>query len=257
MSLQKNIIGFDMMSKLIDFHVHLDFYDNINKIIKQYEESNIITLFVTNLPEIFYKHYYKYNKLNKIRLALGYHPEMIENYKLNEELFVNLFEYTNYIGEIGLDFSDKNIKYKDEQIKAFDFIIKESSLNNKIYSIHSRKAEKEVLNILIKYNIKNAVFHWYSGNLQTLKEIINNNYYFSINYNMLKTKNGIKILNKIPLNKILFETDGPFSKYENKIISPENIENIYKLFNDFYKINNFKEIIYKNYKQLTGKENDN
>lgn len=40
--------------------------------------------------------------------------------------------------------------------------------------------------------------------------------FFSINPKMLKTKSGISLIQKIPPNKILLETDAPFSvKFQN------------------------------------------
>lgn len=92
---------------------------------------------------------------------------------------------TNYIGEVGLDFSNKYIKYKDRQIEIFNYICNIASKENKIMIIHSRKAEKEVLNILIKNNIRNAIMHWYTGPINSIDDFVKNGYYFSINPSML------------------------------------------------------------------------
>ena len=43
--------------KYIDFHVHIDHYDDADKILNKCEENQILTLFVTNLPDIFENHY--------------------------------------------------------------------------------------------------------------------------------------------------------------------------------------------------------
>ena len=67
---------------------------------------------------------------------------------------------------------------------------------------------------------------------------------------MLKSKRGKEILLRIPLNRILMESDGPFTKYENQIFSPQNLENIYNEFNRFYEINNFKDLVFENFKRL-------
>lgn len=79
---------------------------------------------------------------------------------------------TNYIGEVGLDFSNKYIKYKDRQIEIFNYICNIASKENKIMIIHSRKAEKEVLNILIKNNIRNAIMHWYTGPINSIDDFV-------------------------------------------------------------------------------------
>lgn len=97
---------------------------------------------------------------------------------------------------------------------------------NKILSIHSRKAEKEVIDIIgAEFNGK-IILHWYSGNMSELNRAIKNNYYFSINGDMLTTKKGRDIVNKIPLDRILIESDAPFTKDTRNTYSIMYIENI-------------------------------
>lgn len=64
--------------------------------------------------------------------------------------------------------------------------------DNKIVSVHSRKAEKEVFELLQEYGTKNVIFHWYSGPLNLIDEIINAGYYFSINEAMTTSISGRK-----------------------------------------------------------------
>lgn len=78
--------------------------------------------------------------------------------------------------------------------------------------MHSRRAEKEVIDIIgADFNGK-VILHWYSGNMSELNRAIRNNYYFSINGDMLTSKKGRDIVNKIPLDRILIESDAPFTK---------------------------------------------
>ena len=79
------------------------------------------------------------------------------------------------------------------------------SKKNKIVSVHSRRAEKVLFEMLITYGIKNVIFHWYSGALSLIPKIVEHGYYFSVNEKMTKTNSGIEII-------ILTETDAPFNK---------------------------------------------
>lgn len=238
--------------KYIDFHVHIDHYDDANEILKKCEENQILTLFVTNLPEIFEKHYGYYKKYKNVRLALGYHPDLIssEEYQFNEDLFNSQLLLTKYIGEVGLDFSKHNLPYKEKQIEVFEKIVFMGSMMDKVFTIHSRKAEKEVVDILEKFNVRKVIFHWYSGPLKLIDRILDLGYYFSINIGMLKSMNGRKILQKLPMNRIIIESDGPFTKYLGEISRPEEIEKIYNEFEKFYGIRNLKDIIYENVRSL-------
>ncbi|CAM5198886.1 3'-5' ssDNA/RNA exonuclease TatD [Ureibacillus acetophenoni] len=155
-------------------------------------------LFVTNLPEIFEKAVQTFNQNKYVKIALGYHPQMAGKYKFNSKLFDTLLPLTKYIGEVGLDFSKDYISTKSQQLDAFQHICREARKENKILSIHSRMAEKDVLNILLENDVQNAVFHWYTGNLETLEKIMQHGYYFSVNYSMLRSKRGLEIVRSIP-----------------------------------------------------------
>ena len=176
---------------------------------------------------------------------MGFHPGLARSDKFNSKFFRQALEKTKYVGEIGLDFYERQEEVRDQQRKIFDFVCKESI--NKILSIHSRRAEKEILEILKARKNKFPVLHWYSGPVSLIKEFLDINCYFSINLNMLKSKNGIKICRSIPLNRILFETDFPFNKEKIDLAKFEEYE---LLFNEFYKIKNFSERVYFNFKTL-------
>ncbi|MFL0165262.1 TatD family hydrolase [Candidatus Clostridium helianthi] len=234
----------------IDFHVHMDFYKNPQEIINIYEKKQIYSLFVTNLPEIYEAHLPKYNGFKYIRLGLGYHPEMVDYYDFNKDIFNKYFDSTNYIGEVGIDGSKKYTHNIDTQIQVFDYICSKVSNEAKIMTIHSKKAEGIVLEKLKKYKIKYAVFHWYSGNLKTIKDIVDNGYYFSINPSMLESQKGKEILKNIPHDRMLFESDGPFSRYRKITTDPRYFKEIFREFNEFYKIDDFEKVVFNNLKKL-------
>lgn len=233
---------------LIDTHVHIDHYPEPQEIAQEYEKLKIYTLFVTNLPELFNKHYKALQGFKYVRLCLGYHPQIASEFSFNESLFNKLVLNTRYIGEVGLDFYNEHIEIKNRQIRTFEYITSPSFNKGRIYSIHSKHAEDTVLEILIKNKVKHAIFHWYSGKLSTLEKIVDKGYYFSLNPKMLLSKNGQKIIERLPIDRILFETDGPFVKYQKKMIYPSSLSEIYS---DFDKvIPSFKEHVYKNFRRL-------
>lgn len=234
---------------LIDTHIHIDHYANPLEIAQEYEKNKIYTLFVTNLPELFIKHHNSYSKFKYVRLCLGYHPQLALEYELNFDLFKKCASKTKYIGEVGLDFPEKvTDEEKEVQINAFKYITSKEFNNGKIYSIHSRGAEEQVLDILIENGVKHAIFHWYSGKISTLKKIVERGYYFSLNPKMLNSKKGYEIISNLPLHLILFETDGPFARLNRKIITPEMIKEIYEEFDKL--LPNFEEVVFANFKRI-------
>jgi len=57
----------------------------------------------------------------------------------------------------------------------------------------------------------NVIFHWYSGPLTLIPQIVERGYYFSINEKMTKTDSGKKIIGCTPSDRILTETDAPYN----------------------------------------------
>jgi TatD DNase family protein len=209
---------------IIDTHCHIDLFENPKMVLKLCEQKGISVISMTNLPSHFEMGYFYFQSLKKIRLALGMHPLMADSHKQEFDLFLKNINRTSYIGEVGLDFSKEGIYTKDIQIDTFSKILKVVSGQKKILSIHSRKAEKEVLDLLIKNNIKSAIFHWYSGSVSLLYKILDAGYYFSINPAMANSNNGQTIISKIPMNKILTESDGPFTQFNNNIVHPWDLK---------------------------------
>ncbi|EGG90603.1 hypothetical protein HMPREF0491_00474 [Lachnospiraceae oral taxon 107 str. F0167] len=195
----------------MDMHMHFDLYKNKYEVLKYIEENKSYTIAVTNLPDL-YKRYYAENWNYKyIRLALGFHPELAAEYNTQIRIFQDFFQTTRYIGEIGLDYSAKNIGTKVKQREVFKQIIDLCKVDkNKVISVHTRKAEIDCLEILEGFAGK-VMFHWYTGNIRELKIALSRGYFFSINHQMIKSQNGKNIIKMIPLDRVVIESDAPFT----------------------------------------------
>lgn len=86
---------------------------------------------------------------------------------------------------------------------------------DKVLTIHSRRAEIEVISLISKYPHNKKILHWYSGNLDEAEKAVELNCYFSFNHKMLSSKNGKNLLAIIPKERVLLETDFPFG-YSNE-----------------------------------------
>ena len=227
-------------------------YKNPHSIAEESERLGIVTIGMTLLPshfELGFKHIKQYKK---VRLALGMHPLKSELHKSEFSKFLSYLDYTSYIGEIGLDFSREGFKQKDLQIESLKRILSSISEKPKIVSLHSRRAEKEVLQLLIENNISNAIFHWYSGPISLIDEIAKHGFYFSINPAMIKSDNGKKIIERIPKNLILTETDGPYIKIEDNLVRPKDVELVEEFFAKKWNstLSDIDELIHKNFSCL-------
>lgn len=230
---------------MIDTHCHFDMAQNPEKYILNNERKKIVTIGMTNLPSHFKMGINHVRKYKYIRLALGLHPLRAEEHDSEYSLFKKYIDETSYIGEVGLDFSQEGIRTKATQLKSFEFVLDCIGKKNKILSLHSKRAEREVLKMLLKKNIKNAIFHWYSGSQSTLQSILEEGYYFSVNSAMANSENGKKIISKIPRELLLVESDFPF-------IEGSNISNVYNYLSDLWNIQSIEveKIINSNFAQI-------
>ena len=196
---------------IIDTHCHFDMMPHPEAYVSAKERAGDIVIGMTNLPSHF-KIGQPYIKSYKhVRLALGLHPLLASESINNLALFNSLLNQTSYVGEIGLDFSKEGIATMNTQIIVLRSLLESLRGKKKIISVHSRKAEKVLFDLLCEYNIQNVIFHWYSGPVDLIPSIISKGYYFSINESMTKSKNGRAILEQIPRNRILTETDAPYN----------------------------------------------
>lgn len=208
---------------MIDTHCHLDLYPDPMQVARECEDAGIITIGMTNLPSHFELGVKHLTGFRKVRLALGFHPLRAESHSKEFDIFVRNINNTSYIGEVGLDFSLEGLSSKTIQLEYFEKVLHEIKGKKKIVSLHSRKAEKEVFQLISKYQIKNAIFHWYTGPLKLIESIVEAGFYFSINPAMIHSIRGRKLIERIPINRILTESDGPFVTVKNNIIKPADI----------------------------------
>lgn len=196
---------------MIDTHCHFDIMSNPEAYIYAKEVVGDIVIGMTNLPSHFCIGEPHLRSFKHVRLALGLHPLLAADKQNELQIFKNNIEKTSYIGEIGLDFSKSGISTKEIQISVLRKILSDLKGKKKIVSVHSRKAERELLDLLCEYDIKNVIFHWYSGPVGLIPSILSCGYYFSINESMTLSKNGQKIIENIPKTRILTETDAPYN----------------------------------------------
>ena len=118
------------------------------------------------------------------------------------------------IGEIGLDYYwEKEEEKRLLQRKAF---IKQRDLANKLnlpIVIHTREAVMDTLQILKEHEvIKKGVFHCCPLNRELVKEALKLGFYISFAgpITFKNSKNAAEIIEMVPLDRILIETDSPY-----------------------------------------------
>lgn len=121
------------------------------------------------------------------------------------------------IGETGLDFHYDFSKQSDQK-KLFMNLLEIAAKSNLPVIIHSRKAFDETIEILDKFknNLKNVVFHCWSGTIEQTQIVLNRGFYISFTgiitfKNAEQTRNAAKT---VPLERMMIETDCPYMSPE-------------------------------------------
>ncbi len=210
-----------------DTHFHLDLMTAPEKKVDEIEKSGVYTIAVTNSPSVFFYTQKLTAKKKYVRAALGFHPELIAQRFKELDLFLNLLSQTRYIGEIGLDRRQKSHDNFEKQVTAFKKIVEVCRRSgDKIMTIHSRKAELEILEIIGPNFPGQVILHWFSGPVSLVPQAVSNGYYFSVNLRMFSSKSGLQIIDKIPMECILLESDAPFTFKEGESYNQGYFEKI-------------------------------
>ena len=217
----------------MDAHMHFDLYDDRNEILRYIEKKESYTIAMTNLPLLFQKYKLQYAENKYFQLALGFHPELVYQYSNQTMLFKELINETRFIGEIGLDYMKKSKEDIKVQTETFGKILEWCYGKNKILSIHSRHATAKVVEMINDFE-GTVILHWYSGGITDLRRAIAQGCYFSINHQMLQSTNGRTIVRNIPVDRLLLESDAPFTKGLNKKYTIDFNDVIYKHIGELY-----------------------
>ena len=142
-------------------------------------------------------------------------PDSLEEWNIQKEELKLLLknEKVVAVGEIGLDYY-WNKENKDLQKRIFVDQIKIANEYNLPIVIHTREAVIDTIDILknvIKVK-KAGVFHCCPQNRELIKEALKLGFYISFAgpITFKSSKNACEIVNMVPLERILIETDSPY-----------------------------------------------
>lgn len=242
-----------MIKNLIDTHFHLDHYRNYMDIAVKITELKQYTICVTNSPGVFLSCKNLVSETQYLKFAIGFHPQdkNLSNRELQD--FMRLINRTNYVGEIGLDFTNaSSYMPKPQQLYCFEEIVRKCALQNKLMTIHVRGAEPEAISVLKKYAPKKMIIHWFTGDEECLRRLVEIGCYFSINSNMVVGKNKEKYL-LVPKDRILIESDGPYTKIVGKNFDPSFLCQSYEMIGEFFNNSNLCADVFDNFNSLLSK----
>jgi len=211
------------MNYIVDSHCHLDLIEEkgiaLDEILKNCEEANVrilqnICTKVSKIDQILgytKNHDFIYASLGNHPCNVGEEPEIsakeiIDICARNEKIIG--------IGETGLDYFH-DTSFIEKQKRSFLEHIKASKENKLPVIIHSRDADKDMMDILETQQKSQefpALMHCFSSSDKLAKKALDLGIYISIS-GIVTFKNARqlqKIVKDIPLEYLLVETDSPY-----------------------------------------------
>ena len=208
---------------IVDTHIHLDDarYDNdFEDVIKRAYENGVERFVIPGADrQTLLKAINIAENHANIYFSVGIHPYDLEGF--NEDDFKKYLTHPKCVavGECGMDYyrldgtPEENEKEKRLQEEIFRKQIRLAKEYNKPLIVHIRDASHDAKMILLdeKAGSVGGVLHCYNAD-EELLSLSKENFYFGIG-GVVTFKNAKKLLHvlpKIPLEKLVVETDGPY-----------------------------------------------
>ncbi|NVM01953.1 MAG: TatD family hydrolase [Candidatus Helarchaeota archaeon] len=255
------------MAYYFDVHCHLAIYPNIKKIIKSSEKLSISIIAVSMDLIDNRKTLALAEEYENVFPMLALHPfspisrsaPNLEDAKLVATLIEENLDKIVGVGEIGLDhYFLKDKSSYAIQNEVFNYFLDLAEKYQLGITVHGKNAEIEVFEQLKSRKIHPISIHWYSGPQDLINNGIRRGYYFSITPAVLYSAKHRIVVEKVPLEQLLTESDGPVNyKIKNKSITGEPIH-VVDVVSEIAKIKNLetekvKQKLYLNARKIYEK----
>jgi len=222
------------MRKIIDAHIHLDHYPphNIEHVVNGDPTVDALIGVSYDLASCIQNLAFS-QEFKKFKSAFGWHPEQT---LISDNDFSHLIDWMKVnkkdmiaIGEVGLPYYLRKktgipIEGYIERLETFIHLAAKWKRPIILHAVYDDAPI--VCNLLEKYSIKNAHFHWFKGDLQTISRLIDNEYFISITPDIVYEKEIQELVRLYPIEKMMVETDGPWpfeGPFQGKITHPNMI----------------------------------
>ena len=212
-----------MPLRFVDAHIHLadkDYAQNIKEIIEDAKQLGVLALVANSI-----NHESSCRSLqladehpDHVYAALGIHPWNTKQLAPNEvqntvDLILKNSENRKKVvavGEIGLDASySGNGEPTEIQLQVFHEMLSVAEKTSLPVIIHSRGSTSQIVNLLPSYKISKVLLHWFSQPHSLISTIVDRGYYITEGPPATFSDGIREVIRRIPLTKLMTETDGP------------------------------------------------
>ena len=129
------------------------------------------------------------------------------------------------VGEVGLDYHKKVVQgcSKERQRDVLRSLLGLARQYDKAVAFHSRYAWRDSFNLVREAGVERAVFHWYTGPLNVLREMVEQGYCISATIAAEYHEEHRRAVRAVPLANLLLETDAPVVYREGTESEPADV----------------------------------
>ena len=199
----------------LDAHAHLDRYDLLGEqalgsALTEVTQHRILTISNSmDLPS-YWRNREISEKCSLVIPTFGVHPWNAPEHVDRLDELSEAIEQSPMLGEIGLDhcFVQDRSAYPAQR-RVLEFFLGAARDQSKIAIVHSKGAERDLLELLDQYDIPRVIVHWYSGPLDIFREMAARGVYLTVGIEVLYSEHIQAIAREIPSGQLLTETDNP------------------------------------------------
>lgn len=208
---------------LVDSHCHLDMLDlipyegKLGSLIKKAKSAGVEHILCVGIDLINASRIIKISEqFNNVSASVGLHPNKEVDFELTVAELIKLASHPKVIaiGETGLDYHYYNKIDVEEMQNNFRLHIRAAIKLSKPLIVHSRNAQEDTIQIMQeeKAEIVGGVIHCFTESWEMAKKAMDLGFYISFSgiVTFKNAKNIAEVAKRIPLEKMLIETDAPY-----------------------------------------------
>ena len=198
---------------------HEAFADDFNEIITNAQEAKLCHIIITGTDLATSKtaQLLASERPQFLSSTVGFHPhiaKMVTQEQLQTAERLIQFDHVVAIGETGLDFN-RNYSSQEDQLRIFEYHLELATKIDKPLFLHQRDAHETFFPMLKKYRhqISGGVIHCFTDTADALRDYLELDMYIGITGWICDERRGQdlqQLVNQIPLNRLLIETDAPY-----------------------------------------------
>ncbi len=213
---------------MVDVHCHLtarEFEGKLDLLIRESIDSGVGVMITSGLGYEDSLKVLEISDYRRIYPSLGVPPHDLAGYERVLELIEKEKARIIGIGEVGLDYWRGSRSSRNVQERVFEEFIELAKSLDLPVIVHSRSAGKYALEILFREKAERVIMHAFDGKASHAMRAAGRGYMFSIPPSIVRSVQKQKLVDKLPLDNLLLESDAPvLAPDRNRVNRPKNVK---------------------------------